>query len=106
MLYTTTLYELHRAMEEAAAVSTCKLAGGPFENLVQMLLGFIALSVLAVKRCREHPPRPVIVWLYDASKQGIGALVAHIANMIIAIILSQKSREHGASSDEVTNAQR
>ncbi|OQR86617.1 hypothetical protein ACHHYP_10346 [Achlya hypogyna] len=67
--------------------STCKLLSGPFETLIQVVLGFIAMSVLVVKRMRESPRRPLGVWLFDAGKQAIGAGVAHAANLAIAIVL-------------------
>ncbi|ETV99921.1 hypothetical protein H310_07948 [Aphanomyces invadans] len=45
------------------------------------------MSVLVVKRWAEIPRRPLGVWLFDASKQAIGAGVAHAANIAIAIAL-------------------
>ncbi|KAI9916836.1 hypothetical protein PsorP6_017115 [Peronosclerospora sorghi] len=65
----------------------CKLLSGNFATLLQILLGCIALSVLVIKRVREVPRRPLLVWAFDASKQMIGATVAHVANLVIAIVL-------------------
>ncbi|KAH7467123.1 hypothetical protein PRIC1_011167 [Phytophthora ramorum] len=65
----------------------CKLLSGNFAALLQVLLGLIAMSVLVVKRLREVPRRPLMVWAFDASKQMIGATFAHVANLLIAITL-------------------
>ncbi|CAK4215351.1 unnamed protein product [Aphanomyces euteiches] len=56
------------------------------------------MSVLIVKRYVERPRRPMRIWLFDASKQAIGAGVAHIANVTIAIALVGFSEEN--STDE------
>ncbi|KDO35301.1 hypothetical protein SPRG_00150 [Saprolegnia parasitica CBS 223.65] len=71
----------------------CKLLSGPFETFIQVSLGLIAMSVLVCKRYFEHPQRPFRVWLFDASKQCIGAGWAHAANLTIAILLVQYSTE-------------
>ncbi|EQC25459.1 hypothetical protein SDRG_16678 [Saprolegnia diclina VS20] len=71
----------------SAPTGSCKLLSGPFETFIQVALGFIAMSVLVVKRLRESPRRPLGVWLFDAGKQAIGAGVAHAANIAIAIVL-------------------
>lgn len=41
----------------------CKLLSGGFAALMQVLLGFIAFSVLIVKRYNEVPQRPLVVRL-------------------------------------------
>ncbi|TFJ80323.1 hypothetical protein NSK_008328 [Nannochloropsis salina CCMP1776] len=66
----------------------------PMEDVVvahctQFLLACLSLGVLVVKRYREHPPRPFMVWVLDSSKQCVGAGVAHIANLIVAIFLAR-----------------
>ncbi|ETV75168.1 hypothetical protein H257_10385 [Aphanomyces astaci] len=71
----------------AGTAGRCVLLSGPFETCVQVALGMIAMSVLVVKRHGEKPRRPLGVWLFDASKQAIGAGVAHAANIAIAIAL-------------------
>ncbi|KAF0699524.1 Aste57867_9920 [Aphanomyces stellatus] len=73
--------------DSAPSDGKCTLVSGPFESIVQVFLGMIAMSVLAVKRYAERPRRPMGVWIFDASKQAIGAGVAHIANIVIAILL-------------------
>ncbi|KAF4039396.1 STIMATE family [Phytophthora infestans] len=78
----------------------CELLSGDFAVLLQVLLGFIAISVLAIKRLREVPQRPLTIWAFDASKQMVGATFAHVANLFIAIVLFnyQKEMESGEES--------
>ncbi|KAH9056074.1 hypothetical protein Ae201684P_021813 [Aphanomyces euteiches] len=66
----------------------CTLLNGAFNDFVQIMLGLIALSVLIFKRYHESPRRPLRIWMFDASKQLIGAGVAHAANLTIAIVLT------------------
>ncbi|CAM9752276.1 unnamed protein product, partial [Chrysoparadoxa australica] len=47
----------------------CRLIGGAFANLLQVVLGLAALASLVIKRWGEVPKREVKVWLYDVSKQ-------------------------------------
>ncbi|ETV95750.1 hypothetical protein, variant 1 [Aphanomyces invadans] len=72
----------------AAPAERCTLLNGTFNDLIQVMLGLIALSVLIFKRYHEHPRRPMKIWIFDASKQLIGAGVAHAANLAIAIALT------------------
>ncbi|OQS05564.1 hypothetical protein THRCLA_02328, partial [Thraustotheca clavata] len=74
------------------ATERCTLLSGGFDTLVQVGLGLFALTVLVVKRYLERPMRPVKVWMFDASKQAIGAFSAHAANMAIAIFLTSAAR--------------
>lgn len=46
---------------EAGEEEECKLLSGGFAVLLQVLLGFIALSVLILKRYQEVPQRPLLV---------------------------------------------
>ncbi|TMW67660.1 hypothetical protein Poli38472_011280 [Pythium oligandrum] len=85
---------------EDGDLQECKLLGGTFATLLQILLGLIAMSVLIVKRQREVPRRPLAVWAFDASKQMIGAGFAHVANLLIAIMLYQ--RDHGGVGMDTT----
>ena len=78
----------------------CKLLGGAFAYFIQLLLGVMALSALFVKRCRERPQRPLKVFLYDASKQALIALVAHLFNMLVALLLKAQTHEDAAIADE------
>uniref|UniRef100_A0AAV1UVT2 Uncharacterized protein n=1 Tax=Peronospora matthiolae TaxID=2874970 RepID=A0AAV1UVT2_9STRA len=76
-----------QAEQKVAPGQECKLLDGEFAALLQVLLGLIALSVLILKRLREVPRRPLLVWALDASKQMIGATFAHVANLGIALLL-------------------
>lgn len=44
-----------------AGEEECKLLSGGFAVVLQVLLGFIALSVLILKRYQEVPQRPLLV---------------------------------------------
>ncbi|GLE01601.1 hypothetical protein PINS_up010431 [Pythium insidiosum] len=86
---------------EDLALEECKLLSGGFATFLQVLLGIIALSVLVVKRYHEVPRRPVTIWAFDASKQMIGAGFAHVANLLIAIMLYQYEHGHGSGTTGV-----
>ncbi|KAG7700008.1 hypothetical protein KL930_000695 [Ogataea haglerorum] len=64
----------------------CELLG-PFALVIQLFLGVLALSSLVWKRYREYPNRrPWKVWLFDVSKQVIGALGIHMLNVFMSIL--------------------
>lgn len=64
----------------------CELIG-TFSLITQALLGLLCLSSLIIKRYYEHPLRRTWpVWLFDVSKQLIGALGVHIFNVILSIL--------------------
>lgn len=65
----------------------CKLLG-PFAILVQGALGALALLSLVFKRWRERPQRPLKVWSFDASKQVVGSILLHLANLLMAMFSS------------------
>jgi hypothetical protein len=65
----------------------CKLLG-PFALLVQGALGILALSSLVFKRYREKPRRPLKVWAFDASKQVVGSMLLHLANLLMSMLSS------------------
>jgi hypothetical protein len=65
----------------------CRLLGH-FAILVQGALGALALLALVWKRVRERPQRPVVIWLYDASKQVVGSILIHFANLFLSIVSS------------------
>ncbi|KAH3660246.1 hypothetical protein OGAPHI_007451 [Ogataea philodendri] len=70
----------------------CELLG-PFSLLVQGFMGVCALLSLVWKRSREYPNRrPWKIWLFDVSKQVIGALGIHMLNVFMSIL--------GGRSDE------
>ena len=74
----------------AAATSSVSKSGecellGPFALLVQLALGGLALLALVFKRWRERPQRPVKVWAFDVSKQVVGSVLLHAANLVMSM---------------------
>jgi hypothetical protein len=65
----------------------CELLG-PFAILVQGALGCMALLALVYKRWRERPQRPMKVWFFDVSKQVVGSVLVHIANLLMSMLSS------------------
>ncbi|XP_020924610.1 store-operated calcium entry regulator STIMATE isoform X2 [Sus scrofa] len=57
-----------------------------FGIFLQGLLGVVAFSTLLLKRFREpkHERRPWRIWFLDTSKQAIGMLFIHFANVYLA----------------------
>ncbi|KAJ3288087.1 hypothetical protein HK104_008344 [Borealophlyctis nickersoniae] len=62
-----------------------------FAVTVQVLLATIALSSLIIKRHREYPRRPLIVWGFDTSKQALAAVCVHFVNVFIAALRGKES---------------
>jgi len=62
----------------------CKLLGS-FAVFVQGALGALALWSLVYKRWRERPQRPIKVWAFDVSKQVVGSILLHLANLVMAM---------------------
>lgn len=65
----------------------CQLLG-PFALVVQGALGLLAVSALVFKRWRERPQRPIKIWFFDASKQVVGSVLVHIANLLMSMLSS------------------
>ncbi|TVY83063.1 Vacuolar membrane protein [Lachnellula suecica] len=61
---------------------------GPFAILVQGALGCMALLALVYKRWRERPQRPLKIWFFDVSKQVVGSVLVHIANLLMSMLSS------------------
>ena len=61
---------------------------GPFALVIQGSLGALALLSLVYKRWRERPQRPVKIWAFDASKQVVGSMLLHIANLLMSMLSS------------------
>lgn len=59
---------------------------GAFGWALQFILASLAFTCLIFKRFCEpkYERRPWIIWFYDTSKQVIGSLVIHMANIILA----------------------
>ncbi|XP_046628438.1 store-operated calcium entry regulator STIMATE-like [Neodiprion virginianus] len=57
-----------------------------FGWFLQILLAALAFTCLILKRFCEprYERRPWLIWFYDTSKQGLGALVIHLANVYLA----------------------
>jgi len=67
----------------------CELLGGPFGYMVQISLVVICLMVLFIKRWRERPPRPWLIWFYDVSKQAFSSCLQHLANLCFGVWLAK-----------------
>ncbi|KAK6064950.1 DUF3661 domain-containing protein [Seiridium cupressi] len=65
----------------------CRLLGS-FAVLVQLALGGLALLSLVYKRWRERPQRPLKIWAFDASKQVVGSVLVHMANVFMSMLTS------------------
>ncbi|KAF8806299.1 hypothetical protein BYT27DRAFT_7243086 [Phlegmacium glaucopus] len=62
---------------------SCQLLG-PTALFVQGLLGIFVLLSLVYKRHRETPKRPWRIWLFDVSKQVVGQMFVHTANLLVS----------------------
>ncbi|XP_035003904.1 transmembrane protein 110, like [Hippoglossus stenolepis] len=62
-----------------------------FGVLIQALLAAVAFSTLMLKRFREPVGirRPWRIWFYDTSKQAIGALFIHFANVFLSTLTEE-----------------
>ncbi|KAL9119105.1 MAG: hypothetical protein Q9187_004343 [Circinaria calcarea] len=65
----------------------CQLLG-PFAIIIQAALGGLALLSLVFKRWRERPQRPVKIWAFDVSKQVVGSILLHLANLLMSMLSS------------------
>eukprot|EP00003_Mantamonas_plastica_P011407 TRINITY_DN210_c3_g1_i1.p1 TRINITY_DN210_c3_g1~~TRINITY_DN210_c3_g1_i1.p1 ORF type:complete len:295 (+),score=84.40 TRINITY_DN210_c3_g1_i1:140-1024(+) len=64
-----------------------------FGYFVQILLALFAFSSLWFKRSREVPQRPVKIWFFDVTKQGLGALLQHTSNVGISVLMGTRRGE-------------
>ncbi|XP_058957700.2 LOW QUALITY PROTEIN: store-operated calcium entry regulator STIMATE [Pocillopora verrucosa] len=71
--------------EMASDPKHCRL-NDDFGLLVQGILAAVAFSTLILKRLREplSERRPVLIWFFDTSKQAVGAMLVHFANIFLA----------------------
>ncbi|KAA8574020.1 hypothetical protein EYC84_005556 [Monilinia fructicola] len=65
----------------------CQLLGN-FAIFVQGALGLLAVMALVYKRWRERPQRPLKIWFFDVSKQVVGSVLVHIANLLMSMLSS------------------
>lgn len=64
----------------------CELVG-TFSLITQAVLGLLCLLSLLIKRFYEYPVRRTWpVWVFDVSKQVIGAFGVHVFNVLLSII--------------------
>uniref|UniRef100_A0A7S1BGI7 Uncharacterized protein n=1 Tax=Corethron hystrix TaxID=216773 RepID=A0A7S1BGI7_9STRA len=71
-----------------------------FTAFVQGLLAFVALMSLWFKRQNEVPRRSFQTWFLDVSKQGVGAVYGHVANMFISAVIVYNIRGDNVLDDE------
>ncbi|KAL4155130.1 hypothetical protein PRNP1_007243 [Phytophthora ramorum] len=72
----------------------CHLFTDVFARLLQLLLAFIAVFMLYIKRKLEFPIRPIKVWALDVSKQAMGALYIHCISVVLSIVMVATSTEN------------
>ncbi|XDV25237.1 hypothetical protein PO909_029189 [Leuciscus waleckii] len=62
-----------------------------FSVFIQGLLAVLAFSTLMLKRFREPVGirRPWRIWIFDTSKQAIGALFMHFANIFLSTLTNE-----------------
>ncbi|KAL8707512.1 MAG: hypothetical protein Q9220_007454 [cf. Caloplaca sp. 1 TL-2023] len=65
----------------------CQLLGEA-SIFIQGALGGLALLSLVYKRWKERPQRPLKIWSFDVSKQVIGSVLLHIANLLMSLLSS------------------
>ncbi|KAL9031545.1 MAG: hypothetical protein Q9196_000440 [Gyalolechia fulgens] len=65
----------------------CQLLGEA-SIFIQGALGGLALLSLVYKRWRERPQRPLKIWLFDVSKQVVGSVLLHVANVLMSMLSS------------------
>ncbi|QEU59901.1 hypothetical protein KDRO_C04250 [Kluyveromyces lactis] len=70
----------------------CKLLG-PVSIAIQLLMAFLIICSLLLKRQSEHPKRTWVVWCYDVGKQIFGALSIHFLNVLISVLKGSDSFE-------------
>ncbi|KAH3683683.1 hypothetical protein WICPIJ_005367 [Wickerhamomyces pijperi] len=66
----------------------CQLLG-PVSIVIQSLMALIVISSLVLKRYSEKSPRPWKVWIFDVSKQVLGAMGVHFLNVVLSLIKSK-----------------
>ena len=79
----------------------CQLLG-PFAILIQAALGALALLSLVFKRWRERPQRPLKIWGFDVSKQVVGSILLHLANLLMSMLSSGQLTVSPTTSGEYT----
>ena len=70
----------------------CKLISGAFGLAVQGTLLACCFAVLFIKRWRESPRRPWLIWFFDLSKQAFSSGLQHGANLLFGVSLARDGR--------------
>lgn len=73
-------------------IASCTLLDH-FGEAVQLVLAVVAFGSLIIKRKRERPPRPWLVWGLDTSKQVVSSGAAHGVGIITALLLNSQADE-------------
>jgi len=68
-------------------MAECTLYGW-FGWAIQAFLVLVCFTSLVIKRYRERPQRPWVIFLLDVSKQALSASLAHTMNLLIATLLT------------------
>ncbi|KAF9534126.1 vacuolar membrane protein-domain-containing protein [Crepidotus variabilis] len=76
---------------------SCQLLG-PTALVVQALMGVMVVLSLVYKRHRESPKRPWRIWIFDISKQVVGQLFVHAANLLVSGLASQHTSANACVS--------
>ena len=84
---TTVSSDHGKASNPGAENGECQLLG-PFSIFIQAALGGLALLSLVFKRWRERPQRPLKIWGFDVSKQVVGSILLHLANLAMSMFSS------------------
>jgi hypothetical protein len=84
--------------QSGSSEGKCELLGG-FAIIVQGALGGLALLSLVFKRWRERPQRPLKIWGFDVSKQVVGAILIHMANLLLSMISSGDLQSGPSNAD-------
>lgn len=70
----------------------CELFTDGFSKLIQVVLGFVAIATLWIKRELEHPKRDFEVWVLDVSKQAMGVRAQSRHNILSVEMLIPNDR--------------
>jgi hypothetical protein len=81
------------ASSEASAV--CMLISGWVAMSAQLVLLAVVITALTIKRHRERPKRPWMIWLLDILKQACSGAAGHTVGMMVAMLAHRASQ--GAS---------
>ncbi|OBZ84551.1 hypothetical protein A0J61_07399 [Choanephora cucurbitarum] len=69
-----------------------------FAIFVQIVLASLAFSTLYIKRQRESPQRPLLIWLFDISKQLIGGGIVHTLNIVASHLFGRSLEDESESN--------